>query len=155
MLLLLLLSRDCLSSSSNIAQLAEDIEKFPRVINSYRDIGKHYDVLEAYDILKRIESLPAHYKFSEELPFSLGAFTEQGKSNLAMAVSNIQSASGSVALYTCEPYTVLLGSRRGSVFVIDTHAVPPSAGGKNSGMVKFFKDTGNLSAAQTACSWLW
>ena len=30
----------------NIAQLAEDIiEKFPRVINSYRDIGKHYDFL--------------------------------------------------------------------------------------------------------------
>ena len=36
------LSKDCLSSSSNIAQLAEDIiEKFPRVINSYRDILKN------------------------------------------------------------------------------------------------------------------
>ena len=36
------LSKDCLSRSSNVAQLAEDIiEKFPRVINSYRDILKN------------------------------------------------------------------------------------------------------------------
>ena len=72
-----------------------------------------------------------------------------------MAVSKIQNTSGLVALYTCELYTVLLGSRWGSVFVIDTHAVPSSAVGKNSGMVKFFKDSGVLSAAHAACTWLW
>ena len=77
-----LLSKDDLSSSSEIAHFAEDIiENFPRKINSYRDVGKHYDFLEAYDVLRRIESLPAHYEFSEELPFSLGVFTERGKFN--------------------------------------------------------------------------
>jgi hypothetical protein len=95
-----LLSKDCLWNSSKIAQLAEDIENFPLEINSYRNVGKHYDVLEAYDVLKRSESLPAHCEFSEELPFSVSTFTEQGKFNLKMAVPKIQNAGGSVALYT-------------------------------------------------------
>ena len=85
-----LLSKDVLTISFKIAQLTEDIIKnFPRKINSFRDVEKHFDALEAYNVLRGIASLPAHYEFSEELPFSLGVFTNRRKSSLKMAVSRI------------------------------------------------------------------
>ena len=77
-----------------IARLVEGMmENFPRRVGSCRDIGGHYDVLEACDVLRRIESLPAHYEFSNKLPFSLGVFTERGKCSLQKAVLKTPAAS--------------------------------------------------------------
>ena len=58
-------------------------------------------------------------------------------------------------MYTCEPFTILIGSRWNSIFVVDTHVVPLSAGGKDTAIIKLFRNSTTNSATQVACDWLW
>ena len=62
---------------------------------------------------------------------------------------------GSVVLYTCKPNIILLCSKPGKLFVIDTRAVPSSAGGKDTAIVKFLEDGEKQSGTQSAGSWPW
>lgn len=139
-----------------IAQISEDvIANFPRAIHEHRDISKHYDIEEAYKIVREICCLPSGYEFFEKLPYSYGVFTEEGKKSLLKAAIDIMGdGTESIAFYTCKPFILLFGSLVGKLFILDTHPVPPSAGGKSTGMIKYFPGTAEESS-HSACTWLW
>ena len=46
-------------------------------INEHRDMGKNYDALEAYEILRRRELIKSPLEFSEELPYAYGVVTNE------------------------------------------------------------------------------
>ena len=58
-----------------IAETAESIiVSFPHVFNRFRDVSMHYDVMEAYTLLKDKNCFPTEiYDFTEELPYPLVA----------------------------------------------------------------------------------
>ena len=58
------------------------IWSLPEKINEHRDLGKYYDALEAYEILRRRELIKSPLEFSEELPYAYGAFTKEGREKL-------------------------------------------------------------------------
>ena len=70
------------------------------------------------------------------------------------AMDMLGEGTASVALYTCKPYILLFGSLIGNLFILDTHPVPPSAGDKSTGMIKYFPGALEESS-HSACTWLW
>ena len=150
-----ILSNANVSSWPEVAQIAESvITSFPRVINNFRDVGLRYDVLEAYTVLKRNNCLSSPYQFSEELPYSFGVLTDNGKAKLLESVKAMKNGRDCIGLYTCEPYTFLLGSLMERIFILDTHPVPSACGGNLTGLIKIFSGSAEKSA-QSACNWLW
>ena len=63
--------------------LAETVETiiltFPCILNKFRDISLHYDVVEAHVMLRENHYLPDHYYLTEEIPFPDDAPSEPGK----------------------------------------------------------------------------
>ena len=53
------------------------IWSLPEKINEHCDMGKNYDALEAYEILRRRELIKSLLEFSEELPYAYGVFTNE------------------------------------------------------------------------------
>ena len=58
------------------------ILSLPEGINEHRDLGKTYDALEAYEILKQQQIIKYPLEFSEELPYADGVFTYEGREKL-------------------------------------------------------------------------
>ncbi len=147
-------------SWQDIAKISEKvIVDFPRAINDYRDVSKNYDVVEAYEILRVTFSLPSNYELFEKLPYSYGVFTTEGKQMFLEAATNMMDGNDTIGFYTigfytCEPYIMLFGSLMGCSFILDTHPVPPSAGGNSTGIIKYFSGMAEESA-NAACRWLW
>ena len=130
------------------------IRTLPTVINDFRDISLRYDVLEAYALMKSNNCLSSLYEFTEEIPFPFGVFTLEGKEKLLDAVKRIRNSDTCFALYTCEPYSFLLGSLLDSVFILDTHAVPSACGGRSTGILMCFSGSMECSI-KSASKWLW
>lgn len=143
------------SSWEDIAQISETvIATLPQAINSCRDLTLNYDVLEDYSILKNNGNLSSHDQFSEELPYSYGVFSDEGKAILFETITAMKNAGDFIRLYTWKPYMFLLGSMKNSVFILDTHPVHPSDGRKSTGILKVFKGMTDESS-RSACAWLW
>ena len=73
---------------------------------------------------------------------------------MKVAMDMLGEGTASVASYTCKPYILLFGSLMGNLFILETHPVPHSAGGKSTGMIKYFPGTLEESS-HSACSSLW
>lgn len=138
--------------------LAETVETiiltFPRVLNKFRDISSHYDVMEAHMMLRENHCLPDRYYLTEEIPYPDDALSEPGKRELVKALTSMAVLSPTFGFYTCEKFIFLIGSYNSDMFVIDTHPVPPSAGRRFTSILKRFCGS-NIEAAKACCSWLW
>jgi serine/threonine protein kinase len=151
-----ILSNANVSSWSEVAKIAETvITSFPQVINNFRDVGLRYDVLEAYTVLKSNNCLSSSYQFSEELPYSFGVLTDNGKAKLLESVKAMKNGGDCIGLYMCEPYTFLLGKLMDRIVILDTHPVPSACGGNLTGFLKMFSCSDVEKCAQSACEWLW
>ena len=144
-------------SWKDVAEISESvILTLPDDVNDIRQVSLTYDVMEAYTILRNANLLSSDYTFTEELPYAFGVFSKEGKAKLSEKIKELRKNSGEtfVALYTCEPYTLLLGFILGSLFILDTHAVPEDCGGMETGMVNIFHGPPE-EASTSACLWLW
>jgi hypothetical protein len=141
-------------SWEDMAEMAELVlVTFPRVLNRFRDISSHYDVLEAYKLLKANNCLPDIYQFTEELPYSHAVLSEMGQTVLSDAVKAMASQELNIGLYTCEPLMLLIGSYKSSIFILDTHPVPVSVGGHSTGILKIFSGSA-IEVSEACCTWL-
>ncbi len=113
-----------------IAETAESIiVSFPHVFNRFRDVSMHYDVMEAYTLLKDNNCFPTEiYDFTEELPYQDDALSPCGKEQLLEAITSMASQWPLIGFYTCDKFIFLVGSYDSDLFILDTHDVPIQAG---------------------------
>ncbi|CAB4017313.1 Mitogen-activated kinase kinase kinase A [Paramuricea clavata] len=139
-----------------IAETAESIITiYPHVFNRFRDTSLHYDIMEAYTMLKDNNCLPDdRYYLTECLLFEENALSQLGKEQLLQAMTKVALACPSYGFYTCDQFIFLIGSYDLDMFVLDTHEVPVAAGGKSTALLKRFLGT-NEESAKECCRWLW
>ena len=106
------------------------ILSIPEEINEHRDMGKNYDILEAYEILRRQQLIRFPLQFSEELPYADGVFTYEGREKLFTKLCAL-GAERFVAIYTSDPFVLTIGCYKGKPFMIDTHPLAPPIGDGN------------------------
>jgi hypothetical protein len=138
-----------------LGRIAEvTIVTFPHVLNTLRDITKMYDVMEAYAMLKENNCLPSCYYLTEELPCNDDVHSDVGKKRLYDGIIKVASEQPMFGFFTCGSSIFLVGSHQSSnMFVLDTHSVPPSAGGRFTSMLKRFVGSAE-DAASDLCNWL-
>ena len=84
----------------------------PEEINEHRDMGKTYDILEAYEILRRQQIIKYPIEFSEELPYADGVFKYEGREKLFTKLCAL-GAEHFVAIYTSDPFVLTIGCHKG------------------------------------------
>ena len=139
-----------------VADTAESIiVTYPHVFNRFRDVSRHYDVMEAYSLLKNHNCLPGNcYGLTEELPYADDALSDIGKTQLLEAMTLLASKCPSFGFYTCDSFIFLVGSYNSQMFVLDTHAIPAANDEKSCSLLKTFTGVPG-KAAEECCRWLW
>lgn len=139
-----------------VADTAESIiVTYPHVFNRFRDVSRHYDAMEAYTLLKKHNCLPGNcYGLTEELPYTDDALSDVGKAQLLGAMTLVASKRPSFGFYTCDSFIFLVGSYNSHMFVLDTHEIPATTGGKSGSLLKTFTGV-PWKAAEECCRWLW
>ena len=127
----------------------------PHVFNIFRDVYQYYDVVEGYTLLKINNCLPDRYAFTEELPYKDGVLSEIGKERLLKAMTAVASQCPSFGFFTCEKFIFLIGSYNSDMFVLDTHEVPVTAGGRCTALLLKRFSGANENSAEECCKWLW
>lgn len=120
----------------------EIIKTFPSEINSLRDCSEKYDPASAKAILTSNNMLRGSYELSEECISNEGVFTQLGREELFHALTDTKLADLEccVGLYTCSPYSFLIGIYSGSFFLIDTHPVNEALGGNGNAILVYTRD---------------
>ena len=121
-----------------LVQVAEKaITNLPPKINYYRDFSKMYDPSEVKLVLEQNKLLGSSYDLSEECISANGVFSKAGRTELIEALTSKESedVKSRVGLYTCCPYTILVGIHD-SYFLIDTHPVAEKLGGMAMGFLQ-------------------
>ena len=122
---------------AKVAGITEDtIWLLPEKINAYRDLSKIYDPVETYDIPLDKKIIKAFYDFSEELPFSDGVFSVEGR-----------------PIFTSEPFVLTTGCLNGKPYLIDTHLVTLRPASGNS-LIMVGKENSS-EVWMSLCCWLW
>lgn len=128
----------------------------PLKFNKFREY-RDYDTLEALQLLKDNDMLPSDWELTESIVSANNVFSKRGRSDLVRSISALKTDSRNglvqVGVYTCEPYSFLVGAFSEDLFVVDTHVIPPSLGGDGSGLLKVFIHEEN--SAQSMCKWIW
>ena len=94
-------------------------------------MGKTYDILEAYEILRRQRIIKYPIEFSEELPYADGVFKYEGREKLFTKLCAL-GAEHFVAIYTSDPFVLTIGCHKGKPFIIDICPVTPPIGNGNN-----------------------
>ena len=143
-----------ISPGDEMAALAEEvIETYPTRFNRHRDLGSHYDVSEAYQILNDARIVRAALEFKELLLLQNAVFSFEGRQDLMEAVRQIHDAEKTrVGLYTCGGYIFTIGCKSGNFFLTDTHCISEELGGNGNGLVEVFLD--GESSLWHICDWI-
>lgn len=132
---------------SDTVSLANIIEKviwcLPEKVNEHRDLAKLYDVLEAYAILLKVKALNLRYDFFEELPFGDCIFSLESRKRLHDKLC-ILGEKDFVAIFSSNPYIIVIGCTGGRPFLIDTHTGSLIVGKTNAQLTW-----------RSLCVWLW
>lgn len=59
-----------------------------------------------------------------------------------------------LSIYTCEPFSLLLGSIERRLFVLDTHPVPEKSSGNGNALFKLY-ESASSACCLSLCQWLW
>ena len=139
-----------------IEVLATDVIKnYPISLNQFRTKELCYTTLDAKSLMEAHEQLKNQIELSEELLGADNVYSKNGRRNLILRLSELASKSESaLAIFTSEPYTLMIGCMAKSLFCLDTHHVPPSCGGNLNGQLRVYENT-EATAIQSMCKWLW
>lgn len=142
-------------SWSEIARLADHIIKdFPTKIDQLRNASETYKLSEAKVMLESNNLLSKKYQLTEECVSGCGYLTEIGRNELCSALSCHPSGTDmKFGVYTCPPYTLLIGVYNNSIFLLDTHPIGQELGGTGNGIVVATKDKSILSCKKIT-QWL-
>ena len=136
--------------------LPKDVEHtiwcLPEKINLHRDIGKMYDALEAYEILRQQEVIETSLAFSEELPFAEGVFSYEGREKLLSKLCALGDDSF-VSVFTSVPFVLTIGCHNGRPYVIDTHPNAEPTGNGNGLILVGRENTAEVWLS--VCVWIW
>ena len=133
----------------------EAINNLPSKINDHRDLSKMYDPSEAKSILEQNQLLGSTYDLSEECISANGVFSKAGMTELIQSLTSKQKedVKSRVGLYTCCPYTFLVGLHDNSYFLIDTHPVTEEFGGDGNGILVATNDL-SLHSCRLFVNWI-
>ena len=98
--------------------------------------------------------LPDSTELVEKIVAKDAVFSPQGRANLLEGIVETDCSECDFWIYTCEPYSILLGRLRDDYFILDTHPVPDFMGGDGNGLLTVFSG-GGYESKQELCSWLW
>ena len=105
------------------------LKDFPSKINSYRDVGKHYDVTESIKILSK-NALMKDVQV-KKLTKCTNTFSSEGYEDVRSAMNQMVG----IGVMVCPPYTFVVGKFFGELFIIDTNVIPNHFGGTENGVV--------------------
>ena len=126
-----------LTRESMIKIAEEVIISLASKINCLWDSSKKYDPSEAKQILEANELLATNYDLSEECISANAVFSEAGRKELFDALLAKKQQPGiksQVGLYTCFPYTFLVGIHNNWYFLIDKHPICEALAGDGNGI---------------------
>ena len=127
------------SDRKRFVDIVEDImQHFPKRVNPFRDIWRHYYLSEAADILSEnhlLENTP----YLKELSKGTRLFSNDGGEDLFNALRNISS----VVVLMCPPYIFVACRLANEYVIIDTHAIKSQLGGNDNGIVIVFPNIEN------------
>ena len=112
------------------------IDQLPVKINTCRDIETFYNVNEALTVMKDIENEEKYnIQFDDVLLSTEHALSSKSVKDLRVALQDMAKDQVKVGIYICQPYSMTIVSHEETMALIDTHPVPPNAGGNMSAMV--------------------
>ena len=146
--------RETVSAFEDIAILAEQvIINSPLKFNFIREKGRHYDVSEAYTLLRKSKVVEEKYEFTEEIISRHGAYSACGREELMAAVYQLTAETKTrIAFYSCGGYIFTIGWAFGHLFIMDTHVMSEELGGNGKGLVKVFLHQNRQKAAENLCA---
>ena len=149
------LSTDHCITWTELKSVAENvITEFPLLINQFRNKDETYEPIRAYSILKD-NNLINEYTLSEEFvePERQTVFSIFGRQHLTNVILKQANATCAIGLYTCDPYSLLIGVHRDAFFVIDTHQISETLGGNTNGIL-LYTDDKTLNSCTRLVQWL-
>ena len=132
----------------------EVISNFPTMLNEYREKNLLYTVMSAYVIMRDNNLLASNFEFTEELPYEHTVYSSEGRQHLEQKIRALDSKGDFLAIYTCEPYSLIIGSINRQLFLVDTHPVPVKCDGNLNGQIRVYSPSDKRSC-RALCSWLW
>ena len=148
------------SGSGNVLQdniqwiATEVISNLPKILNDHRDKNLMYSVMSAYVIMRDSNLLENRFEFSEELPYQYTVFSSDGRRLLEHTMRRLEEEGNFLAIYTCEPYSLIIGSIDRQLFAADTHAIPLQCDGNLNGQIRVY-DPSDKRSCHAVCCWLW
>lgn len=130
----------------NVAE--ETIRSLPKHVNHLRKVSDYADVYDALQIMNQHAIINTHYTTTEILAKQSSDNLEDKQRHLKSALQSLEKSKNAkgkaFAVYTCNPYAILVGVVRSTFIIIDTHKVQEEVGGKDSGLLVLF----NLDSIQ-------
>lgn len=99
---------------------------------------RRYDTLECKEVLKKGGFIPSKTEIYERSPESATVFSPRGR-QLVKEVLQVEQDETRFWIYTCEPYSFLIGVVGGDYFILDTHPESDEKEGKKAGLLKVFQ----------------
>ena len=127
-----------------IKTISEDIiTNLPLSINKLRNIEEMYEPICAKKILQN-ENLVAELGLSEEFVEDRTIFSIAGREELINSlVKKTNESSRAIGLYTRAPYTIVIGTYRQAMFLLDSHPINEALGSNGTGRLLVTEDMSN------------
>ena len=118
---------DASSNKNSLATCLDDIPQiatqmitsYPLELNKIRELSSLYTVLDANKLMRDHNHLKNEFEFTEELPYADGDFAEVSRDRLQQKVQELANDQTFLSIYTCEPFSFLLGSLSRQLFRSD------------------------------------
>lgn len=126
----------------------ETIRSLPNRVNHLRKVSDYADVYDALQIMTQHAIINTQYTTTEILAKQSSDNLEDEQRHLKSALKSLEKSKNAegkaFAVYTCNPYAILVGVVRSTFIITDTHKVHEEVGGKDSGLLVLF----NLKSIQ-------
>ena len=99
----------------------------PCKLNTIRDISMLYDLEEAYELIKQADHITTTMKFVESIGCLKGVFTSEGRLSFEKSLVRL-SSHDFLAVYICQPYSMIIGMISNKLFLLDSHPISPEDG---------------------------
>ncbi|KAJ7378530.1 hypothetical protein OS493_022514 [Desmophyllum pertusum] len=131
------------------------IANYPEELNKIRDVTSLYTVLDANKLMRDNNQLRNNFEFTEELPYGEGVFAQISRDRLKQKINDLSyTEENFLSIYTCEPFSLLVGCIDRRLFILDTHPVPEVCGGDGNGLFKLYESASPV-CCRSLCQWLW
>eukprot|EP00112_Aurelia_sp_Birch-Aquarium-sp1_P014212 Seg3053.3 transcript_id=Seg3053.3/GoldUCD/mRNA.D3Y31 product="hypothetical protein" protein_id=Seg3053.3/GoldUCD/D3Y31 len=111
--------------------------------------------MEAYVIMRDNNHISHQFEFSEELPFQEGVFSKFGKNRLHDKIDELLSHDKDfLSIYTCEPYSLIIGKLNRCLFILDTNKIKESLDGNGNAQLRAY-NVDEPNSSHQLCIWIW